>query len=98
MRGFITYTLVSVATVALAFAEQGQHMGLYGFIAIFICQPWLAVIWVSLALGIPVPDLALSPILVAVLSGLNVILWGSLLFVRRRHQAKQPPRSANVAP
>lgn len=96
MRGFITYTLISLATVALAFAERGQHMGLYGFIAIFICQPWLAIIWILLALGVPIPDLALSPALVAGLSGLNIILWGCVLFFKRKRQVQSESKS--VAP
>jgi hypothetical protein len=84
---WFVYTLVTILTVALAFAEEGWHAPLYGYIAIFICQPWLAIVWVLIALGAPVPNVALSPALVAALSGLNVFLWGSALLLRRRRHA-----------
>lgn len=80
------YTVVSIATVLLAVAESGQHMGLYGFVAIFICQPWLIVGWLLEANGVVsrLPDL--NAFWVAALSGLNVALWVALLVVKRRFQ------------
>lgn len=84
MRAFIVYSIVAVATVALAVAEGGQHMGLYGFIAIFICQPWLAFVWVLLAVGVPIPSVSMSAPVIAVFAGLNILLWALFLFVKRR--------------
>jgi hypothetical protein len=46
------YTVISITTVLLAVVEGGQHMGLYGFVAIFICQPWLIVGWLLEANGV----------------------------------------------
>jgi hypothetical protein len=79
MRKFIAYILVSLATVALAFSEANQHMGISGFLAIFVCQPWLALIWILSAAGVPVPDLKLSPVVIALMVGLNIVIGAVLL-------------------
>jgi hypothetical protein len=80
------YTAISIATVLLAVVESGQHMGLYGFVAIFICQPWIIVGWLLEANGVVsrLPDL--NAFWVAVLSGLNIFFWAALLIMKRRLQ------------
>ena len=88
MRLFTAYTIAALITVALAFAERGQHMGFSGFLAIFLCQPWLAAIWVLVALGVPIPDKALTPAVIAAMVSANVFIWGGyLLFKSRRRDA-----------
>jgi hypothetical protein len=80
------YTVISITTVLLAVVEGGQHMGLYGFVAIFICQPWLIVGWLLEANGVVsrLPDL--NAFWVAALSGLNILLWAALLILKHRLQ------------
>ena len=84
MRALVIYAIVSIGTVLLALAESGQHMGFYGFIAIFICQPWLIIGWLLAGAGViaRLPDL--SAAWVAALSGLNVLLWALYLVLKRR--------------
>jgi hypothetical protein len=85
---FFIYTFISIATVLLAVLESDQHMGIYGFIAIFICQPWLGLIWLLVALGVPVPEFDLNALSVGIMAGLNIIILGiCLAWLRKHHNA-----------
>ena len=84
MRKFLIYTSFAVATVILAAIESGQHMGISGFIAIFLCQPWLAIIWLLVVFGVPIPEFGLNAISVGAMVGLNIFIWGIFLFLKRK--------------
>ena len=87
MRALRIYIAISVATILLAFAESTlqprEPMHLYGFVAVFICQPALAIIRLLIKAGIPIPDFSLSPLLVSFLCGLNILIFGFVLFFKR---------------
>ncbi|MBI5909124.1 MAG: zinc ribbon domain-containing protein [Betaproteobacteria bacterium] len=75
----ITYTIICIATVALAVGESGHHLALYQLIAVVICQPWLAFCWVLGPLGL-IPDFSLNAWSVAALSGLNITMLAVIVF------------------
>ncbi len=83
MTKFLAYSVVALLTVWLAFAERGQHAGFSGLLAVFVCQPWLGLIWVLTAIGVPIPDRSLSPTVIAAMVGANVLIWGGWLARRR---------------
>ncbi len=83
MRVFFIYALVSIGTILLATQESAQHMGLHGFIAIFICQPWLLFCWILGPLGL-IPDFSLNVWAIIGFSGLNMAIWILVLVVKHR--------------
>lgn len=98
MNKLLAYALVSAGTVWLAYAEANEHMGISGFLAIFVCQPWLGVIWTLTALGFPIPDRSLSPDLIALFVSLNTVIWRGWLLARDRRQRADksgPPSRAS---
>lgn len=83
MKLLIVFIVASLVTVVLAFTESCMHMCMYGFLAIFVCQPWLAFGWALSAAGlVTLGDL--SPSLVATFAGLNVVLGIAFLLFSRR--------------
>ena len=83
MKFYLAYLLASLVMVVLAFTESCTHLCIYGFLAIVVCQPWLALGWVLSAAGlVTLGDL--SPSLVGVFAGLNLVLGGAVLFLWRQ--------------
>lgn len=92
MRTFTVYAVVSISTVLLAFYEVSSQphepMHIYGFLAIFVCQPWFTIIWALIAAGAPIEDVPLGPPAIAGFCGLNIFLWGAILLVKHRRAIK----------
>jgi hypothetical protein len=84
MKKFVVYLIIALLTVWLAFAERGQHAGFSGLLAVFVCQPWLGLIWVLTALGVPIPDKSLSPTVIAAMVGTNIVIWAGWLGLSRK--------------
>ena len=71
-----------------------EPMHLYGFLAIFVCQPWLLFGWVLQGYGfIRLGDL--TPLLVAAFASLNIVLWGSFLYLKRKPRRLPPNHALN---
>ena len=83
MKLLIAFTIASLVTVVLAFTESCTHMCMYVFLAIIVCQPWLAFGWALSAAGLVTLGDA-TPALVATLAGLNVVIGVAFIFFMRR--------------
>ena len=96
MAKFLIYSIVGSLTVWLAFAERGQHAGFSGLLAVFVCQPWLGVIWALTAMGVPIPAKSLSPTVIAVMVGANIFIWAGWL--ARKRFGSAPAQDRKVPP
>lgn len=96
MTKFLTYLIVALLTVWLAFAERGQHAGFSGLLAVFVCQPWLGFIWILTALGVPIPEISLSATAIASMVGVNVLIWAGWL--ARKRIASRRAEARKVSP
>jgi hypothetical protein len=89
MRWYFLYCVLAALTVGMAFYETAsaphEHLRLYGFLAIFICQPWLLVGWILEARGVVRLGEA-TPQLVAGFAALNVVLGGAIVFLTRKNR------------